>query len=159
MSIVTTRVLIGGLVASLVMGMIEMVFEAVAGAGFWSPVVFIAATVVRGLQSVQVPVPFQTLPVVLGLMGHMMNSVILGIIFAAFVAPRLRGANGLVIGGVVYSLAVFVLMWFVVVPLVDPVMLKLHGLVFGVSHLMWGAALGLVLGWQKAPALAPQHAH
>jgi hypothetical protein len=159
MSIVNSRVLIGGLVASLVMGMIEMVFEGIGGAGFWSPVVFIAASVVRALQSVPVPVPFQALPVVLGLMGHMMNSVILGILFAAFVAPRLRGADGLVIGGIVYGLAVFVLMWFLVVPLVDPVMLKLNGSVFALSHLMWGAALGLVLGWQKAPALAPQHAH
>jgi hypothetical protein len=159
MSMVNSRVLIGGLVASVVMGMIEMVFEAIAGAGFWSPVVFIAATLVRGLQSVRVPVPFEALPVVLGLIGHMMNSVILGIVFAALVAPRLRGANGLVIGGIVYGLAVFVVMWFVLVPLVDPVMLKLNGSVFALSHVMWGAALGLVLSWHKAPVLAPQHAH
>jgi hypothetical protein len=159
MSKFSTRVLLAGLLASLVMGMIEMLYEAIGGAGFWSPVVFIAATVVRGLQSVPVPVPFQPLGVVLGLMGHMMNSVILAFIFAQFVAPRLRNTNALLFGGMIYSLVVFVVMWFGIVPLVDPVMLKLNGLVFAISHLMWGAALGLVLGWQKAPALAPRHAH
>lgn len=153
------RALIAGLVASAVMGMIEMIYEAIGGAGFWSPVVFIAATILRNLQAVRVPVPFDALGVVLGLMGHMMNSVILAIIFARFVAPRLRGTSALVAGGVVYSLVVFVIMWFGIVPLVDPVMLKLNGLVFAISHIMWGAALGLVLGRREAPVLRPRHAH
>ncbi len=41
------RVLGAGLVASIVMGMVEMLYDAMGGAGFWSPVVFIAATVLR----------------------------------------------------------------------------------------------------------------
>jgi hypothetical protein len=159
MSKFSARVLIAGLLASLVMGMIEMLYEAIGGAGFWSPVVFIAATIVRGLQSIPVPVPFQPLGAVLGLMGHMMNSVILAFIFAQFVAPRLRNTSALLFGGMIYSLVVFVVMWFGIVPLVDPVMLKLNGLVFAVSHLMWGAALGLLLAWQQAPVFAPRHAH
>jgi hypothetical protein len=40
------------------MGIIEMVAEGIAGAGFWSPVVFIAATVEREVQVVPVPMPF-----------------------------------------------------------------------------------------------------
>jgi hypothetical protein len=159
MSKFSTRVLLAGLIASLVMGMVEMLYEAIGGSGFWAPVVFIAATIVRGLQSTAVPVPFQPVGVVLGLMGHMMNSVILASIFAAFVAPRLRSTSALVVGAVIYSLAVFVLMWFAVVPLVDPVMLKLNGVVFAISHVMWGAALGLLLAWQQAPAFAPRPAH
>lgn len=159
MSKLNSRVLFAGLIASLVMGMVEMLYEAIGGAGFWSPVVFIAATIVRGFQSVPVPVPFQPLGVVLGLMGHMMNSVILAFLFAQFVAPRLRGTSALLLGGMIYSLIVFVVIWFAIVPLVDPVMLKLNGLVFAISHLMWGAALGLVLGWQKTDTLAPQPAH
>jgi hypothetical protein len=159
MSKFSTRVLLAGLIASLVMGMVEMLYEGIGGSGFWAPVVFIAATIVRGLQSTAVPVPFQPVGVVLGLMGHMMNSVILAFIFAALVAPRLRGTSALVVGAVIYSLAVFVLMWFAVVPLVDQVMLKLNGVVFAISHVMWGAALGLLLAWQQAPALAPRPAH
>jgi hypothetical protein len=34
--------------------------------------------------------------------------------------------------------------WFVIVPVVDPLVLNLNGVVFLASHLMWGAALGLL---------------
>jgi hypothetical protein len=155
----SSRFLIAGLAASMVMGMLEMLFEAVSGTGFWSPVVFIAATILRDLQSATTPVPFMPLPVILGLMGHMMNSVIFGIVFAAVVARRVRGVGALVGAGIVYSLVVLGVMWFAVVPLVDPVMLKLDGLLFAIAHMMWGAALGLVLGWQQVPVLAPRTAH
>ena len=36
-------------------------------------------------------------------------------------------------------------MWFLVVPAIDPVMLKLNGMVFAIAHMMWGAALGLIV--------------
>src|SRR5258708_19001869 len=81
------RVLLAGLIASLVLGMFEMLYGAITGLGFWSPVVFIAATIVRGLQSVGTPVEFQPMPVLLGLMGHMMNSVILAFVFSWLIGP------------------------------------------------------------------------
>jgi hypothetical protein len=137
------RVLGAGLVASIVMGMVEMLYEAMGGAGFWSPVVFIAATVLRHLQSVPVPVAFMAMPVVLGLMGHMMNSMILGLVFG-WIASRSGMSRGSLVGvGVLYALAIFVIMWYLVVPAIDPVMLKLNGMVFAIAHMMWGAALGL----------------
>ncbi len=139
------RVVGAGLIASIVMGMIEMIFEAVAGAGFWSPVVFIGATVLRGLQAVRVPVAFDLAGVVLGLMGHMMNSVIFGIIFA-WIFSRTAGSRRALVGwGMVYGLMIFAVMWYVVVPAIDPVMLKLNATVFAISHVMWGAALGLIV--------------
>ena len=82
-------------------------------------------------------------------MGHMMNSVILGVVFALLIAPRLRARNALLAAGVVYGAAIFVVMWFGIVPLVDPVMLKLNGLAFAVAHVMWGAVLGAALAWQE----------
>jgi hypothetical protein len=153
------RVLLAGVIASLVLGMLEMLYGALTGIGFWSPVVLIAATIVRSLQSVGTPVEFQLLPVLLGLMGHMMNSVILAFVFSWLIAPRLRGVTALAVGGVVYGLLVFVVMWFGVLPVVDPIMLKLNALVFAISHMMWGAAVGLVLGWRPTAALSPQAAH
>ena len=151
----TIRVLIAGVLAGLVMAMFEMLYEAIGGAGFWSPVVFIAATLQRNLQSSTLPVAFEPVPVWLGLMGHMLNSVILGLVFAWLVAPHLHSLTGLVVGGVVYGLIVFAVEWFVVVPVVDPVMLKLNGLAFGVSHVLFGATLGLVMGWRMTPARVP----
>jgi hypothetical protein len=76
------RLIFAGVIAGLINGLVEMVAEGIAGAGFWSPVVFIAATVDRELQVVRVPVPFVPLPVVLGLVGHLANSIILTAIFA-----------------------------------------------------------------------------
>ena len=45
-----------------------------------------------------------------------------------------------------------------VLPVVDPIMLKLNALVFAISHMMWGATVGLVLGWRATAALTPQTA-
>ena len=147
------RVLVGGIVASLVMGMIEMIYEAVAGSGFWAPMVYIGATVLRGLQAVRAPVAFNFWGVALGLMGHMMNSIILGLIFTALFA-RGSGARGtLVTFGAVYGLAVFFAMWYLVVPALDPVLRQLNATVFAVAHIMWGAALGLLAGAGEEPAL------
>ncbi len=146
------RTLLAGLVASIVMGMVEMMYEAMGGAGLWSPVVFIAATVLRNLQSVPVPVPFMMMPVVLGLMGHMMNSMILGLVFG-WIASRSGMSRGALVGvGVLYALAIFVIMWYLVVPGIDPVMLKLNGVVFAIAHMMWGAVLGLVVPEPAAAA-------
>jgi hypothetical protein len=139
------RVVVAGLIASAVMGMIEMLAEAVLGTGFWSPVTFIGATVLRSLQSVQVPVPFTVVGVLLGLMGHMMNSVLLGLVFAGLFSRGARSRAGLVMTGAVYGFAVFAVMWYRVLPVVDPVMLKLNATVFAISHFMWGAVLGILV--------------
>ena len=138
------KTLMPGLVASVVIGMWEMVVEAIIGAGLWSPLVFIAATLMRNLQGVAVPVPFDLVAVIVGLMGHMMNSVIFGLIFTFLIAPRFRSVSGKVAAGVVYGIVIFAMMWFVVVPLVDPVMLRLNVVVFFLGHMMWGAVLGLI---------------
>ena len=139
------RILGAGLLASIVMGMVEMVFEATAGPGFWSPLVFIAATVLRHLQSVPVPVPFMALPVALGLMGHMMNSMILGLVFG-LILSRFAIARGALVGaGVGYALVVFAMSWYLVLPAIVQVMLKLNAIVFAIAHVMWGLALGLTM--------------
>ncbi len=139
------RVIGAGLIASVVMGMVEMIYEAVAGAGFWSPMVFIGATILRGLQSVPVPVSFVFWGVVFGLAGHMMNSVIFGLIFSR-IAGRTSWSRGtVVLAGAVYAIGIFIVMWYAVLPAIDPVMLKLNGTFFAIAHVMWGAALGLIV--------------
>lgn len=147
------RVIVVGLIASMVMGMWEMVVEQVAGGnGFWAPITYIAATVLRDYQQVGTPVSFAALPVALGVMAHMMNSVILGIALALILRrlhPSLQGSIGL---GAGFGVAVMLLMWFLVLPLADPVMLRLNPVSFLVAHMMWGAALGLLLEW--APGLS-----
>ena len=146
------RVLLAGLVASMVMGMWEMLLEQfVGGNGFWSPVVYITATILRDYQNVATPVPFALVPVVLGLMGHMMNSVILGFIFAG-VAPKItQSTNGLIGLGLAYGVMIMLVMWLVVLPVANPVMLRLDFVIFLLAHMMWGIGLGVVLGRRPSP--------
>lgn len=138
------RVLVPGLVASLVLGMWQMIVEAIVGAGLWSPPIYIAATLLRGLQGAGSPAAFDLAGVGLGLMGHMMNSVIFGLIFAFLIGPRLPSLSRQIGAGLVYGVAIFVAMWTIVLPLINPVMLNLNAGVFFLGHMMWGAALGAV---------------
>ena len=139
-------IVIGGIIASLVIGMWEMVVEALlpGGAGFFGPVVAIGATIVRDLQGSSNPIPFDAGAFVLGLAGHMMNSVVLAAIFGLLAARFVHEGGKLIVAGALYGIVVWAVMWFVVLPLVDPLMLNLNGLVFLVGHMMWGAALGFL---------------
>lgn len=150
----TRRIIVTGLIASVVMGMVDMVFEAVAGEGFWSPVIYIGATVLRGLQSLQPPVGFHFGGVIVGLMGHMMNSVVLGWISAALIARRVAARGSLIVSGAIYGFILYLVMWYVIVPAVDSVMLNLNATFFVLAHVMWGVVLGWFL---PVAAMATSH--
>lgn len=144
------RIVIGGIVASLVLAMWEMVVEAVipGGAGFFGAPVAIGATLVRDLQGSTNPLPVDAVALVLGLMGHMMNSVILAALFGLYARRSSRSTSSLVGIGAAWGVAIYVGMWYVVLPVIDPVMLNLNGPLFLAGHLMWGAALGYL--WSRA---------
>jgi hypothetical protein len=152
-------ILIGGIAASLVIGMWEMVVEALLpdGAGFFGPLVAIGATIIRDLQGSANPIPFDLPALVLGAAGHMMNSVVLAAVFGLFALRLAAGIVGLAVTGMVYGAVVWAVMWFVVLPIVDPLMLNLNGFVFLLGHLMWGAVLGLL--WARFGAEPRQTAH
>jgi len=60
------------------------------------------------------------------------------------------------LSGMVYAAAIFVAMWFVFLPLIDPAMLLVNGPGFVFSHLMYGALLGVGIAFVRArtPRLA-----
>lgn len=147
-------VVIAGIAASLVIGMWEMIVEAVLpdGAGFFGPVVAIGATVVRDLQGSSNPIPFDGAAFGVGLVGHMMNSIMLAAVFGLVAAGFVHEGGRLIVAGILYGVVVWAAMWFVVLPVVDPLMLNLSGLVFLVGHLMWGAALGFL--WSRVASRA-----
>jgi len=144
----TRAILIGGIAASLVIAMWEMIVEAVlpGGAGFFGPPIAIGGTIIRDLQGSQNPIPFDLAALLLGLAGHMMNSVILAAVFGVVVGRRGLGTTSLLGAGILWGVVVFAAMWFVVVPVVDPLVLNLNGIAFLAGHMMWGAALGLLWG-------------
>ncbi|HQU07619.1 MAG: hypothetical protein B7X04_01600 [Parcubacteria group bacterium 21-54-25] len=140
----TKRIFTVGIITSIAMAMIEMIYEGLFGVGFWSAPVFIAAVLLRNLQAVALPVPFGVVPVVVGLMGHMMNSIIFTFVFMVFIAKRFTSRATAITGGIVYALMIFFIMWFLVLPAIDPVMLNLNPYVFAFAHIVWGTVLGLM---------------
>jgi uncharacterized membrane protein YccF (DUF307 family) len=85
---------------------------------------------------------------VLGAMGHMMNSVILGILFAGLVVRIVRpaGARASTLTGIAFALAVMAVMWYAVLPLGahgDLVKNSAAGWIWVAGH----AAFGMVGGW------------
>ena len=138
------RWVLPGLIAGIVFAMWAMMVGIFTpGSNFLAPPQGIA-------QSVGIGVPghaFQALPFVAGLMGHMMNSIILGVIFIAIArAIHLRGV-GAIVGAMVYGGLLYIAMYWVL----------LRGLLAGTSasflsanpewswilaHLMFGAVLG-----------------
>jgi hypothetical protein len=150
------RVTAAGAIAGVMLALLQMIFEGAAGAGFWSFPVFIAATILRELQQVPIPVPFLAGAVVLGLAWPIFNSVVFATVFAVLVLG-LRNLGLRILLGIVYSLVIFVILWFGILPMVDPAMLQLNGFVFGCAHVLFGWVLALVLGRQSLTAsLAPQ---
>ncbi len=140
------KLLAGGLIAGMAMAAWQMMAETIlpGGNGFWSPPTYIAATVLRDLQTIAAPASFDLVTLLVGLMGHMMNAIIFGLVFSFFLAPRFRSLAGQTVAGAVYGVALYLLMWIVIDPLIDPVILRLNGLSFLVAHLLYGIALGAV---------------
>jgi hypothetical protein len=118
-----------------------MIIEAVRGDGFWAPLRYIASVFTRGADT---DPSFSLIPVLVGLMGHMMNSIILGALFAVAVW-RLRRATAitLMVGGMMYGAAIFAVMWWGILPAIDPAMKIVSGAGFFITHLIFGMMLGL----------------
>ena len=97
-----------GLIAGLVFAMWAMLVGLFTST-LWAPPQGIAQSIGIGSPSHD----FQLVPFVVGLMGHMMNSIMIGVIFIAIArALRLNGPAA-VAGGMVYGAAVYAAMYWV----------------------------------------------
>jgi len=139
------KIIVAGLVSSIIMAMMEMVYEGLFGVGFWSAPIFISATILRDLQVVAIPVAFDFVPAVLGMIGHMMNSVAFSFIFIAITRHYLHSPLSSAVVGAFFALMIFFAMWFVILPIINPVMLNLNPILFALSHIIWGGVLGAIV--------------
>ena len=136
-----------GLIAGLVFAMWAMVVGLFTST-LWAPPQGIA-------QSIGIGSPghdFQLVPLVAGLMGHLMNSIVLGVIFIAIArAIRVQGIAA-VAGGMVYGVIVYVAMYWV---LLRGVLSSTSGSFLSanpewswiVAHLMFGVVLGALAAY------------
>lgn len=147
------RWIMPGLIAGLVFAMWAMVVG-IFTSNLWAPPQGIAQSVGIGAEGHN----FQLVPFVLGLLGHMMNSVIIGIIFIAIArAVHLRGV-GTLIGGMAWGVIAYVGMYRVVLRVLlastsasflaaNPEWSWIAG------HLMYGVVLGALVAY--GPLRAP----
>ncbi|MHB8718668.1 MAG: hypothetical protein ACYDAC_07220 [Candidatus Dormibacteria bacterium] len=148
-------VLLAGMVAGMMFGMLQMIVEAVIGQGFWSPLRYIASVFTLGSNT---DPSFAIGPVIVGLGGHMMNSIVLGAVFAALVWKLLRNPVALAMAGMMWGAILFVVTWWAVLPTIDPAMRLVNGPWFFVSHLVYGMVLGLGLAVVRRVSQARQPA-
>ncbi len=139
---------IGGLIGGMGMAMLMMVVTGLSGMGFLRPLYLLAATfnpqwaMTQGVDMVAILV---------GLMLHMMNSAIFGVVFALVLGAWLRqgiSTGGWLIAGMVWAVILFAVNQFIVLPIVDPALAQGAGSVaiwWFISHLMYGGLLGAVV--------------
>lgn len=136
-----------GIIASLPLAMWLMIVGIFAST-LWAPPQAIAQAVGIGHQGHD----FQLVPFILGLMGHLINAAILGLIFLGIATfLNLRGL-AVVVAGAIYGLVAYAIIYRVL----------LRGLLSGTSgsflsadpqwamiigHLMFGAVLGLLFAY------------
>ncbi len=136
---------IGGVVAGAMMAVAEMVWSAAAGMGFWMPLQMMAS------------VPIGKMPpeiglgtaIPLGMMTHMVMSMMFGIVFAivVYAVPALRSRATLLASATVYGFMLWAMNFFIVAPILGrPWFAESDSVQQVVSHAMFfGTVLGLYL--------------
>ena len=143
---------IAGLIAGVVMAMWAMIVAAVMGAGLLAPPQMIAEPFFGPFQMGT----FNAVAFVVGLVVHMMFSIAFGIIFALIWQGIAQGGIVAVIGGMMYGLIIWVVMSYVVAPVVGSHIAQEMPLwAWVVAHLMFGMVLGLWPVVRPADVLKP----
>jgi hypothetical protein len=143
---------LAGIIAGIVMAIFAMAYAGMTGMGFWTPLRLIAgalfgADALTGGGGV----------LLAGAIIHMMASAAFGIIFAALV-PRTTGGGGALALGIIYAIAVWVVMTYLVVPIVNPTMsvrIPVMAGAFWFEHVIFGAVLGITPGLVRSLSKRP----
>lgn len=138
---------VAGMAGGVVMAMWSMVALWWTGVGFWSPLNLIAHIVWR---SAPLGATFSGVALVIGLVLHMMMSMLLGMV----VAVGVRSSRQLVVNpavlamtGMVFGIVVWAVMQYALWRAVDPAAARAFTpWVFAVGHLMYGAATAVLAG-------------
>ncbi|MBI4308100.1 MAG: hypothetical protein HY684_04775 [Chloroflexi bacterium] len=142
---------VAGLIAGMVMAIVVMMVTAFSGMGLFAGPEMIGQTLLRGQSGAGVTV--------VGLMVHMMNSAIFGIIWGLIWRGIAKAGGTAVIGGVVYGLVIWLVMTYAVLPILSsPVPGPILPVAWAMAHLMFGLVLGLWPALQSRPFTALSHA-
>lgn len=142
------RAILGGVAGSVVMAMWAMMVAAISGMGFWAPVQLIAAVWLGSSALMHLSATV----ILVGLMTHMMMGAILGLVLASiFQVVRTGPGPVRLVWGMVYSLVVWVLSQYVILPAIDPMMAShMPPWAFALGHLMFGVVTAAFLLYRPA---------
>jgi hypothetical protein len=143
---------LAGLGAGTVMWLCLMCWTASRGQGFWPPLQLVAGTFL-GVSAVLGGAAAG----VLGAALHLLASAFWGLLFGALVDPYARPRQ-VVWGGLLYGAAVWLVMSFSVLPVLDPVMGERMALMPGAwfaCHLVYGACLTITPRLRRAREALP----
>ena len=136
-----------GLIGAVLMAGVSMLF-ALSQGDLWRPMKLVAATVLG--EGALAP-GFHFGPVFLGLLIHLIMSLALGIFFVWL--GGFLGYGGAIGWGIIFSLSIWVIMQFGLLPVIDPWLAAAPPIPVALAHLAFGLSLGIYPRFLKAAAV------
>jgi len=135
---------IAGIIGGAAMAIVGAVLAFAMNTSIWLTPERIAAFVL-GPGAAATP-EFDAVPVLVGTLIHFILSAIFGIIFALLVSRGLRvtteyGAP--VVAGLVYGGLIWLVAYFIILPILNPLLLEVYAPSFIMQNLVYGTVLGL----------------
>ena len=141
---------IAGLAGGVAMAIVAALLSASMGQDIWHEPKRIAV-IVYGPAALASP-GFDPGPVLVGSLIHLLVAALLGAIFGIVTRRWLHLTSDFgtpVMAGLVYGLLIWMVAYFVVLPLVNPVLLEVYAPAFIIQHVVYGVVLGLVYMWLR----------
>jgi hypothetical protein len=148
---------LAGLGGGLAMAIAGAVISVSLGGDIWLESKQIAA-VLYGPAVVAQP-GFIAGPVIVGTLLHLVVSTVLGAIFGIMTRRVLHLTSDFgtpLMAGLIYGMLIWVLGYFVVLPLVNPLLLETYAPAFVIQHLIYGAVTGLLYTWLRPQPYDPR---
>jgi hypothetical protein len=141
---------IAGLIGGLAMAIVGAIISASLGGDIWLEAKQIAAVVYGPATTAQAG--FAVGPVLIGTLLHLLISTALGALFG-IVTRRIFHLTSefgtLLMAGLIYGMLIWLGGYFVVLPLINPLLRETYAPAFIVQHLVYGAVTGLIYTWLR----------
>jgi uncharacterized protein DUF6789 len=147
---------LAGLGGGLAMAIVGAIISASLGGDIWLEAKQIAA-VVYGPAAAAQP-GFAAGPVLVGTLLHLIVSAVLGALFSIVTRRVLHLTSEFgtpLLTGLIYGMLIWLVAYFVVLPIINPLLRETYAPAFIVQHLVYGAVTGLLYTWLRPQPYNP----
>jgi hypothetical protein len=141
---------LAGLAGGLAMALVAALISLVQRQDIWHEAKAIAIVVLGPQAAAQAG--FVALPVLIGTLIHLIMAMLLGALFGIVTRRWLHLPSDFgipLVAGLAYGLLIWLIAYFVVLPLVDPWLLESYAPAFVVQHIVYGSVTGLCYAWLR----------